>query len=48
MTLTDEIRQAADAVEKLCRLHGYTNPETGEWSAKQLRAEAAHLEKPIA
>ena len=47
MTLSDELRQTADAVEKLCRLHGYTNPETGEWSAKQLRAEAAYLEQPL-
>ena len=47
MNLSDEIRQAADIIEKLCRLHGYTNPETGEWSAKQLRAEAAYLEQPL-
>ena len=47
MNLSDELRQTADSVDKLCRLHGYTNPETGEWSAKQLRAEAAYLEQPL-
>ena len=48
MNLSDEIRQAADIIEKLGRLNNYTRPETAEWSPKQLRAEAAYLEKPIA
>ena len=48
MTLTDEIRQAADIIEKLGRLHNYTRPETAEWSPKQLRAEADYLDKPVA
>jgi hypothetical protein len=48
MTIPDELRQAADIIEKLGRLHNYTRPETGEWSARQLRAEADYLEKPIA
>lgn len=46
--LTDDMRQAADIIERLNRLHGYRDPQTGEWSPKQLRAEAAYLEKPIA
>ena len=48
MNITDEIRQAADIIEKLCRLHGYSSPETGEWSARQLRTEADYLDKPVA
>lgn len=47
MTLTEELRQAADIIEKMGRLHGYQKPETGEWSAKQLRAEADYLDKPV-
>ena len=47
MTLTDELRQAADIIEKLGRLHGYTTPEAGEWSARQLRKEADYLDKAI-
>jgi hypothetical protein len=46
--LIDDMRQAADIIERLNRLHGYRDPQTGEWSPKQLRAEAAYLEKPIA
>ncbi len=48
MNLSDELRQAADIIEKIARLHNYTQPETGQWSARQLRAEADYLEKPIA
>ena len=48
MNITDEIRQAADIIETLCRLHGYSSPETGEWSARQLRTEADYLDKPVA
>ena len=48
MTLTDEIRQAADIIERLNRLHGYTDPQTSEWSPKQLRKEADYLDKPVA
>ena len=48
MTLSDELRQTADSLEKIGRLNNYTRPETAEWSAKQLRAEADYLEKPIA
>ena len=45
MSITDELRQAADIIERLGRLHGYRNPETGEWSARQLRSEADYLDK---
>ena len=48
MNLSEELRQAADIIEKIGRLNNYTRPETAEWSAKQLRAEANYLEKPIA
>jgi len=48
MNLSEELRQAADIIEKIGRLNNYTRPETAEWSAKQLRAEADYLEKPIA
>jgi hypothetical protein len=47
MTITDELRQAADTLEKIGRLNNYTRPETAEWSAKQLRKEANYLDKPI-
>jgi hypothetical protein len=48
MTITDEMRLAADILEKVSRLYDWKDPERGEWSARQLRAEADHLEKPIA
>lgn len=48
MTLTDEIRQAADIIERLNRLYGYIDAQTGEWSPKQLRKEADYLDKPVA
>jgi hypothetical protein len=47
MSITDELRQAADIIEKIGRLHNYTRPETAEWSPKQLRAEADYLDKPV-
>jgi hypothetical protein len=47
MNITDELRLAADTIEKIGRLHNYTRPETAEWSAKQLRAEANYLDKPV-
>ena len=45
--LTDDMRQAADIIERLNRLHGYTEPQTGEWSPKQLRKEAEYLDRPL-
>ena len=48
MTLSDELRQTADQLEKFSRLWGWKDPASGEWSAKQLRYEANYLEKPIA
>ena len=47
MNLTDEIRQAADIIEKLGRLCAYKNPATAEWSPRQLRKEADYLDKPV-
>jgi len=47
MTLSDDLRRTADSLEKLSRLHNYPRPETGEWSARQLRAEADYLDKPV-
>ena len=47
MSITEEIRLAAQIIEKLGRLHNYTRPETAEWSPKQLRAEADYLDKPV-
>lgn len=46
MTFSDEVRQAADVIQKLGHLNNYTRPETAEWSPRQLRAEADYLEKP--
>jgi hypothetical protein len=48
MTITDEMRLAADILEKVSRLYDWKNPERGEWSARQLRTEANYLDKPIA
>jgi hypothetical protein len=48
MTLTDEMRLAADILEKVSRQYGWKDPASGEWSAKQLRYEANQLDKPIA
>ena len=47
MTLTDEMRQAADIIEKLSRLYDWKDPERGEWSARQLRYEADYLDRPV-
>jgi hypothetical protein len=47
MSITDELRLAADIVEKIGRLHGYARPESAEWSPKQLRAEADYLDEPV-
>jgi hypothetical protein len=47
MTISDELRQAAEVVEKIGRLHNYSRPETAEWSPRQLRAEADYLDKPV-
>ena len=47
MTLTDEMRLAADIIEKYGRLCAYTDPKTAEWSPRQLRAEADYLDKPV-
>jgi hypothetical protein len=48
VTITDELRLAADIIEKIGRLHNYSRPETAEWSPRQLRAEADYLDKPVA
>lgn len=41
-----EMRAAADLLEKVCRLYGYSTPERGEWSALQLRNEANIIDRP--
>ena len=48
MTLTDEMRQAADILEKVSRLYDWKDPARGEWSARQLRREADYLDRPVA
>jgi hypothetical protein len=48
MTITDEMRLAADILEKVSRLYDWKDPERGEWSARQLRTEANYLDKPVA
>ena len=47
MTLTDEMRLAADIIEKVSRIYDWKDPERGEWSAAQLRKEADYLDGPI-
>ena len=47
MTISEEMRQVADQLEKLSRLYGWKDPASGEWSAAQLRKEANYLEKPV-
>ena len=46
--LTDEMRQAADILEKVSRLYDWKDPARGEWSARQLRREADYLDRPVA
>ena len=48
MNLTDEMRQAADILEKVSRLYDWKDPARGEWSARQLRCEADYLDRPVA
>jgi hypothetical protein len=48
VTITDEMRLAADILEKLSKLYDWKDPQRGEWSARQLRAEADYLDKPVA
>jgi hypothetical protein len=48
MSITDEMRQAADILEKVSRLYDWKDPSRGEWSAAQLRREANYLDKPVA
>jgi hypothetical protein len=48
MNLTDEMRQAADILEKVSRLYDWKDPARGEWSARQLRREADYLDRPVA
>ena len=45
MTVTDEMRRAADILEAVSTLYGWQDPARGEWSATQLRYEAAILDK---
>jgi len=47
MTISEEMRQVADQLEKLSRLYGWKDPSRGEWSAAQLRKEANYLDKSI-
>lgn len=46
--ITDEMRQAADILEKVSRLYDWKDPARGEWSARQLRREADYLDRPVA
>jgi DNA-binding Xre family transcriptional regulator len=46
--ITDEMRQAADILEKVSRLYDWKDPARGEWSARQLRYEADYLDRPVA
>jgi hypothetical protein len=47
MTISEEMRQVADHLEKFSRLYGWKDPSRGEWSAAQLRKEAIYLDKSI-
>jgi hypothetical protein len=47
VNVTDEMREAADQLEKFSRLYGWKDPASGEWSAKQLRYEANYLDKSV-
>ena len=46
--LTGDLRAAADLIERICKEYGYSSPERGEWSAKQLRYEADYLDRAAA
>lgn len=47
MMLADEMRRAADTLEKVARLYGSRNPATSTWTARRLRYEADILDRPI-
>ena len=48
MSITEEMRLAAQILEKVSRLYDWKDPERGEWSARQLRYEADYLDRPVA
>lgn len=39
----DEVRRAADTLEKMSRLYEYVDPNLGEWSASDLRSELNNI-----
>lgn len=41
--LIADLKTAADLIERICKEYGYSSPERGEWSARQLRYEANYL-----
>ncbi len=46
MTISDDMRQAADLLAGINRLYNYC-PDAGSWSPNTLRYEADYLERPI-
>lgn len=47
MTVSDNMRQAADLLAAINRLYNYA-PEAGSWSPNTLRYEADYLERHVA
>lgn len=47
MSVSDDMRQAADLLANINRLYNYA-PESGSWSPNTLRYEADYLERHIA
>lgn len=45
--LTDEMRTAADVLQKCSRLFGSRQPDTMAWTARRLRYEADVLDRPL-
>lgn len=43
MSVAEEMRQAADLLEKFNRLYAVDNTATGEWSPQLLREQADYL-----
>ncbi len=43
MSVADEMRSAADLLEKFNRLYAVDNAATGEWSPQLLREQADYL-----
>jgi hypothetical protein len=45
--LSERMREAAQTIEEVSELYGYSDPKFGSWSAFSLRLEADHVEEDM-